>query len=238
MTGSDNIIICKSCGVSGSGNYCSNCGQSLKVERISIPSLLRDLLYFFTHMEKGFGYTLKQLLLAPGQMQRNYINGRRSIHQKPFSMFLICATITAIARYWILTLFIRYYHIDTVSEATFFHEYMVLTYLFLVPSYVLIAYLLFFRSGYNFAEIGVLTLYMVSILFLASNIISLLKLVFPYLDTAYVEFPIFTIYLTITLINFFQSIPRWQVIIKSIVLMILVFFINNFTEDFAIRSIS
>jgi len=233
----DDTKICKSCGFSGSGKYCSNCGQSFKIKRITIPALLRDLLYFFTHMEKGFGYTLKQLIIAPGHMQRSYIKGRRIIHQKPFSMFLICVTSAAVGRYWILNAFIKYYDVDISSEAIFFHEYMVLTYLLLVPFYVLIGYLFFYKSGYNFAEIGVMTLYFVSIIFLASIIISLLKLIFPFLDTAYVEFPLFTIYFSITLINFFQTMPRWKVTIKSILIMSIIFIINDFIEDLVIRLI-
>ena len=238
MTDTDNIKICKSCGFPGSGNYCNNCGQSFKLKRITIPALLRDLLYFFTHMEKGFGYTLKQLIISPGHMQRSYIKGKRRIYQKPFSMFLICATITAIGRYWILNAFIKYYQVDISSEAKFFHEYMVVTYIILVPSYVLITYLFFYKSGYNFAEIGVMTLYFISILFLASGIFASLKLIFPNLDMAYVEFPFFTIYFIVTLINYFQTTARWKVAIKGLIIMSLIFIINDFIEDFVIHLIS
>ncbi len=100
MTGSKLIHKCKSCGFSGSGNYCCHCGQSFKTKRISIKELLPELFRFFTHIEKGFFYTLKQLIVAPGRMQLTYIEGKRNIHQKPFSMFLMCATITALFRYW------------------------------------------------------------------------------------------------------------------------------------------
>lgn len=238
MTDNNNIKICKSCGLTASGNYCPNCGQSLNLKRISIPALLKDLLYFFTHMEKGFGYTLKQLIIAPGHMQLSYVTGKRSIFQKPFSMFLICATITAIGRYWILNAFINYYHIDIRSEANFFHEYMVVTYLILIPVYVLITYLFFYRSGYNFAEIGVLTLYLISILFLASNIFTSLRLIFPNLDTAYVEFPFFTLYFIVTLINYFRTTARWKVAVKGFIIMGLIFIINDFVEGLAIYLVS
>lgn len=238
MTDPGNIKICRSCGFSGTGDYCNHCGQSFTIKRISIPGLLHDILHLFTHMEKGFAYTLKQLTIAPGHMQRTYVEGKRSIHQKPFSMFFICATISALARYWILSAIIKYYHADIVSEAKFFHEYMVLTYIALLPLYALITYLMFYRSKYNYAEIAVMMLYTLSFIFLASVFISLPKIFFPRLETEFIEFPVFTIYIMITLINYFKTTPWWIVAIKSVVIMIAAFFLNDLAEDFMIRLIT
>jgi hypothetical protein len=66
---------CKSCGFSGSGNYCSRCGQSFNTKRIAIIEFVRELYRFFVHIDKGFFFTLKQLIVAPGHMQRSYIDG-------------------------------------------------------------------------------------------------------------------------------------------------------------------
>jgi hypothetical protein len=238
MTGSDDIKICKSCGFSGTGNYCNNCGQSFIVKKITLPGLLHDILHFFTHFEKGFGYTLKQLTIAPGHMQRTYLEGKRSIHQKPFSMFFICATIAALTRFWILSFMIQYYHADIISEAKFFHEYMVLTYIALMPVYALMTHLIFYKTKYNFAETGVMMLYTLSFIFLASALISLPKLFYPHLETTFIEFPLFTIYIMITLINYFKTIPWWIVAVKSIVIMVAAFILNDLTEDFMIRLIA
>jgi hypothetical protein len=238
MTGSKVIHKCKSCGFSGSGNYCNHCGQSFKVKRISIKELLPELFRFFTHIEKGFFYTLKQLIVAPGRMQLTYIEGKRNIHQKPFSMFLMCATITALFRYWIFNIVTKFYHADIISEAKFFHEYLVITYIAMIPIYVLITYLIFYKSGYNYAEVGVMMLYTLSICFLIAGVITLLKLIFPHLDTAFIEFPVFIFYFTITLSNFFKSIPFWIVAIKSLLIMASIFLIEQVVEDFITRLIT
>ena len=237
MSDFDNINVCKSCGFQGTGNYCNNCGQSFKIKRISFPGLLRDILHFFTHLEKGFGYSLKQLIIAPGHMQRTYIEGKRNIHQKPFSMFFICATITALTRYWILSALIKYYGADIISEAKFFHEYMVLTYFALIPLYALLTYLMFYRAKYNYAEIGVMMLYTLSFIFLASALISLPKVFYPRFETRHVEFPVFTFYVAITLINFFKPILWWKVAIRSVVIMIAAFYLNDLAEQLIIRLI-
>lgn len=237
MPDSNNIKICKSCGSSGQGNYCNQCGQSYNVKRISLPQLLRDVLHVFTHIEKGFVFTLKQLIIAPGHMQRTYIEGKRSMYQKPFSMFFICATITALSRYWIISAIIKYYHASIISEAKFFHEYMVVTYIALVPAYALIVYLMFYKTKYNYAEIGVMMLYTLSFFFLAATIISLSRLIYPRLETSLIEFPVFTIYLMITLVNYFKTISWWIVAIKTAIIMVAAFLLNDLVEKLVIHLI-
>ena len=237
MKDTETKITCKACGNTGTGNYCSHCGQSFALRRISLKGLVQDIFHFITHLEKGFGYTLKNLIVAPGHMQRAYVEGNRVKHQKPFAMFFIFLTISALIRYWISNALITFYHADMILEANFFHQYMVIMYIVLLPVYSLITYLFFFKSGNNYAEIGVMMLYTLSFMFLLSSVISLLILIWPKLDTAYVEFPIFTLYFIITFRNYFKTIPRWKIIIKSILIMAIAFIINDAIEDFVIRLI-
>jgi hypothetical protein len=153
-------------------------------------------------------------------------------------MFFICVTIAALVRYWISNALIKYYNADIVSEANFFHQYMVIMYIVLVPVYSLITYLLFYKSGYNYAEIAVLMLYTVSVFFLMASTIALFILVWPHIDTAYIEFPVFAFYFIITLMNYFKTLTRWKVAIKAMLSLSVAFFINNMIEDFVIRVIS
>jgi Protein of unknown function (DUF3667) len=238
MAGAEITNTCKSCGFSGAGNYCSHCGQPFKIKRITFSSLLHDVLHFFTHFEKGFPYTLKQLVVAPGHMQRIYLEGDRARYQKPFSMFFICATLVAVSRYWILKSLYNYYTAADIPELNFVHEYMVVLYISLMPVYALIAWSLYYKSKYNYAEIGVLQLYTISFLFLISGLIFLLKFIWPYLDTAFVEYPVFAVYIVITQMNFFTRLPHWEVLAKSLISIIIVYFVNDITEDFIVRLIS
>jgi len=235
MNDSVNIRVCKSCGQSSTGNYCSNCGQALHVKRITFRSLLHDIFHLFTHLDKGFGYTVKQLIVAPGYMQRNYIDGERTKHQKPFSMFFICATIAALTRYWVLKALNTYYQSGAISEADFFHEYMVLLNIALLPIYILITYLFFYKSKFNFAETGVLLLYAISFIFIASTFVILLKFIWHDLDTAYIEFLILLLYNAITFINFYREQKRWKVLIKSVMVITIIFFLVQITEDYIFK---
>jgi hypothetical protein len=62
---------CKACGSSGAGNFCAIGGQTFKTKRITLKGLLHDVFHFFTHLEKGFGYTAKQLAIAPAKCSGN-----------------------------------------------------------------------------------------------------------------------------------------------------------------------
>lgn len=235
MNHSKSIQVCKSCGFSGKGNYCSQCGQYYKIKRISLTGLLQDIFHFFTHLESGFFYTLKQLIIKPGYMQREYVEGVRHKHQTPFSMFFICGTIAALLRYWILNYLMTTFHSADPVEVKFYKEYMVLLYIMLIPVYAVVAYLLFYKSGYNYTEMIVLLLYTLSVIFLVSPLLFLLLLKWPFIDVMYIEFVIYSFYFAITFVNFFKTYSRWKAILLSILCLAIAFFINQMAESLAMK---
>jgi hypothetical protein len=173
-------------------------------------------------------------------MQRTYIEGMRGRYQKPFSMFFICATFSAIARYWLLTAFINYYHVTNINdtvEVIYFKEYMVFFNIGLIPLYTLIAYLFFYKFGYNYAEQGVVLLYTLSIFFLAGPFLFLLKFIWPHLDSAYIEFPLYLIYFIVTQVNIFNRFTHWKVILISLLTMSIAFIVNQLAENIVLRMI-
>lgn len=235
MDNTISIKKCPSCGNKGKDNYCSYCGHPFDVKRITFRGLIYDVIHLFTKFEKGFGYTLKQLLISPGTMQRTYILGDRKKHQSPFSMFFICATVSAFLRYLILNYILIHFQTMNPAEVILNKDYLVFLYIFLVPLYAFISYLLFYKSQYNYTEQMVMILYTLSIIFLASPFLFLLLFIWPHLDVMYVEFTIYAVYFTITFINFFISYKRWKVILFSILTLALAFVINQAAEDLVIK---
>ncbi|MDB5211796.1 MAG: hypothetical protein JWQ30_2623 [Sediminibacterium sp.] len=225
---------CKSCGNHGTGKFCNHCGQAYATKRISFKSLLHDVFHFFTHLEKGFGYTVKQLIIAPGTMQREYVEGKRSMHQKPFSLFFICISINAIARYFIFEMLAKYFHRNTFADADYFHQYQLFLYLVLVPLMSALTWLFFLKGKYNFAEITVSQLYSFSFILLLVIPIGFLKFIWYDLDTAYVELPLISIYSVITFTSFFKNANWWLTAVKGLVVILLLFFIVQKAEDIII----
>lgn len=90
----ENLSSCKSCGEALSGNFCSNCGQK-KYARIDRKYIMDEFQYSFLHMNKGFLYTIKSLIINPGKTARDYIEGNRAKHYKPILLAFVLATFSA-----------------------------------------------------------------------------------------------------------------------------------------------
>lgn len=214
---------CKNCGNAGTGDYCSVCGQQYNTHRITFPHLMEEVFHFFTHFEKGFGYTLKLLIQSPGTMQRQYLQGHRTKFQKPFSMFFICATACGLAHYWINYRIASYYTGVDQSEIYFFQHYLVPVQVLLAPVYALITWLFFIRLKYNYAEILVVILYITSFFFLVIIPVFALKFIWPHLDTKYIELPILTFYNIFTFLRLFNKQSPFKIIILSCFSIIICF---------------
>lgn len=206
---------CKNCGHKNDGHYCALCGQSFSTHRITLSHLFEEVFHFFTHMEHGFGYTLKQLIIHPGSVQKEYLLGHRVKMQKPFSMFFLCATLCGLAEYWINVTISKYYSAGDQSEIYFFQHYLVFEQVFLAPVYALVLWILFNRFKYNYAEWLVITFYLSSFFFLLIILVNVLKFLWPHLDTKYIEFPVVTAYNILTTINLLKQYPRWKVVLLA-----------------------
>jgi hypothetical protein len=196
-----------------------------------VKAVVHDVFHFFTHLEKGFGYTLKQLIVAPGTMQREYILGDRARHQKPFSMFFICATIAAVGRYWIYDIISKFYNLDLMREANFFHQYWIFLLVGLIPVIALINWLVFMGSKYNYAEFFVITLYNMSAVLIGALLITLLHLVNPRWQTDFIDLSFALVYNVITFVHLLRTQNKWWVAVRTIVATLLLFYCIQVSED-------
>jgi len=171
-------------------------------------------------------------------MQKEYIEGHRIKHQKPFSMFFICTTAAALIFYWINTALIKYYQVGDESAAAFFQHYMVMLQIILLPVYAGITWLIFNNSKYNYAEMLILLLYMLSVLLLFSAILQLLRFIWPHLETRFIELPVILVYGIITNIFFFNAGNKWMVVIKSVLAIVACFTLAGFIQDQLIKILS
>lgn len=227
--------LCKYCKTTGSGNFCSNCGQKFKTDRLTLYSILHEAFHFFTHLDHGFPYTLKKLFTSPGQMQKEYIDGHRHKYQKPFSMFFLCATIAALAIYWVNMLLISHFNAGNTKEAMFFNKYWVILQVLMLPLYTLVTYLFFKRSGYNYGEIMVFQLYLFSFLFMVLSVIHLFKFLAPHLHTRYIELPVIALYGGITNISFFKGLKKPVVILFTVLSIGISFLLASYIQDLLIQ---
>jgi hypothetical protein len=171
----------------------------------------------------------------PGRMQKDYIDGNRSKYQKPFSMFFICGTLTALALYFIhKPTGANISHFEEVKE-DFTRHYYVIVQSVLLPAYGFITWLLFRNNKINYAESLVLFAYTLSIMLLMVIFTNLFDLIIPNVPSPYYEIPPLFIYLLITNLNFFKSERRWSVLIKSFINILIGYFLSNYTAYLAVN---
>jgi hypothetical protein len=80
---------CLNCGAHLHGRFCHDCGQSADDHHRSIGHLLWEAVEGFTHLDGRLAKTLPPLLIHPGRLARDQIEGRRQRHVPPFRLFLI-----------------------------------------------------------------------------------------------------------------------------------------------------
>lgn len=83
---------CATCGTHYQGNYCPRCGQSAKIGRYSFKNAFMLFLDVWGLGNRGMFRSIRDLLLRPGYMIRDYLNGMQMAYFPPFQMFfLLCA---------------------------------------------------------------------------------------------------------------------------------------------------
>ncbi|MBR6432388.1 MAG: DUF3667 domain-containing protein, partial [Muribaculaceae bacterium] len=83
---------CTSCGTTYQGNYCPRCGQSSTVGRFSFKKALQHFLDVWGMGNRSMFRSLRDLMLRPGYMIRDYLSGMQSAYFPPFKMFFILLT--------------------------------------------------------------------------------------------------------------------------------------------------
>lgn len=92
-------MTCKNCAATFEGKYCSNCGQSANIHRITFKHLVHEFFHAFTHTDKGFILLAKALIARPGHVALDYLDGKRKRYFNPLSFLVITTAIYAFTTY-------------------------------------------------------------------------------------------------------------------------------------------
>ena len=86
--------ICATCGTSYQGNYCPRCGQSSRIGRYSLKATLLLFLDVWGLGNRGMFRSIRDLLLRPGYMIRDYLSGMQMAYFPPFKMYFLLAALS------------------------------------------------------------------------------------------------------------------------------------------------
>ncbi len=94
---------CKNCNNEINSKFCPDCGQPTSLKRIDGHYIIHEIEHIL-HFERGILYTIRELIIRPGQNIRNYLSENRSRLVKPV-IFIIVTSL-------IYTLTSHFFHIE------------------------------------------------------------------------------------------------------------------------------
>ena len=86
---SDEHHECATCGTHFEGNYCPRCGQSARIGRYSFKKAFLLFLDVWGIGNRGMFRSLRDLILRPGYMIRDYLRGMQMAYFPPFKLFFL-----------------------------------------------------------------------------------------------------------------------------------------------------
>jgi hypothetical protein len=84
------VTKCPGCSTDVTGNFCAQCGEKIisSSAELSIKHFFRDVYHELFDVDSRFLTTLKSLLLRPGFLTHEWLNGRRKMYIKPFRLYI------------------------------------------------------------------------------------------------------------------------------------------------------
>lgn len=155
--------ICKNCNNSFDGNFCNNCGQSAKTDRINFRLFKHETNQGISRIDSGILFSIKQLLTRPGHTVREYLEGKRIKHYKPVSLVIILATTNGIL--------FHFFNVDLIDKSlkepglniealngwtTNHYSWITLA---TIPFYTIGSYICFSKQGFNVSELLILNFF-------------------------------------------------------------------------------
>jgi hypothetical protein len=180
---------CHYCGFESGGKYCPDCGKKMDAERLDAKTVFHEIFVKgILHWENSKLKTFKHMILYPGNSVRTYIECKREMYVKPFMYFFSIQTMFVViyhllsGRYFSSLEYTSINHEQAERLHGLINSYINYLYYFLPVFFSLYVYLfLKKKSGLNYAESTVATLYWLgtSLVFsIASMLLSLIHIQF------------------------------------------------------------
>jgi hypothetical protein len=137
--------------------YCSACGQKRISERLTLHEIAHELMHAIFHVDRSAMSLVRVLLVRPGTVALEYIQGHRKRYFGPFGFLLI--VVAAASAALALTGFRVVPTGNANMMADFLQSHINLVMFAEVPLLAGLSRLLYRRAGFNFAEHLVLAAY-------------------------------------------------------------------------------
>jgi hypothetical protein len=90
---SDESPNCLNCGTHLRGQYCGSCGQRSRSRLIKLWQLISEAFGDLFELDSRLWQTIVPLVIRPGRLTHDYLQGRRARYMPPFRMYLVLSLI-------------------------------------------------------------------------------------------------------------------------------------------------
>ena len=234
MHDNSRCINCERAVTGAAQKFCPDCGQPTPAHRIDWHFLGHELEHSVLHMDRGILYSLKQLMLRPGQLLRDYIEGRRGNQVKPLLLITMMAAVVLVLNRLIIGASIvdggaseavlagqalpaemLRFMAASRSVGTWIESHFAAFTLMLLPIEALAFLLIFSRySKLNYPEWLVIITLLTVQTFVIWSVLVLLHRWVPH--TQVLAGMLGMIYSVVSLVQFFQQRPTWSTVWRSV----------------------
>ena len=229
---SEDVIKCKNCGNQFEGNFCNQCGQKKSVKRFAFTNLSSEFIHGFFHFHKGLLFTIKELIIRPGSMISEYLEGKRVNYFNPFTYMLLVSIVGGFFHpYSGLLEHSDRFWLGTPEAIEFTRKHFSIRLLIAIPVYGTMSFIFFRKANYNFAEHLIINAYMIDQIALIFTAFFILLKVYTFSSVGFniILLSLNAISVVYPLYLYMQTFKNDQVVwraIKSIIVLICSLFLN------------
>jgi len=179
-------IECLNCGEVVMGKYCPHCAQKTDTKRLDILHFIQhDIIHGAFHFDRGLPFTIKQIILRPGVVASEYIQGKRVKYYNFFYITLILIGIILSIKGF----YKQNFGIELTSSSTeydngvkFAQRNLKIIFLLFIPLLVLCSKIIYRKQKLNISEHSIIAVINVIYFLLFTLLSNILYLVAKYLD--------------------------------------------------------
>jgi hypothetical protein len=215
---------CRNCDapLSPGQHFCGHCGQQAGAHRLTLGSIGHEIVHALFHIDHSILALLKGLLLRPGHLARDYIEGRRKRYFGPFGFVVIAA---ALATFFVAMSGTQWFAPITDSAAKdILTRHFNLVILLQTPILTTLCLLFFWKERLNFAEHLVLVAYTAGLRILYLSFVAVPLMYFthrtsadPVVFTAY--YGPWLAYFTFAAVQFYRG-RAWSTAVRAVLAVV------------------
>lgn len=195
--------VCFNCDTVIIGKFCHNCSQKSNTQRLDIKHFIQhDIIHGVFHFDKGLPFTLKEIILRPATVAKNYIHGKRVRYYNFFYLTLVIIGFTLLLQSFVDKPSFRNNNPTYLKSLNFARENIKFILLSFIPFFAISSRIVYRKVKLNFAEHSIIA----SISLIYFLLYNLLSDMLKFINLEHYTNPIINILTAITIVTIYYQV--------------------------------